>query len=190
MPSVTQPMVPECRCVSDWFRFSKSMRPRPRAIPRPMVMRTSATPSGTATESRAQSGFHSRVTPRLAVKRSDQADVLPDAGHRWPVSPSRYPGRAGLASRQPGNLVDWTIKPAPSLLGAPASFRPAPTSQQRRPTFGAATTAIGRWRSMCFGSSSIMAEVSTFGPRWFPRFGRPSALSAPEGSSLLHQLPS
>ena len=86
----------------------------------------------------------------------------------------------------------------PAVIGPQAfgEFRIIPTGANRQPAAAAYVRRAGddRYRPLAIDvlriEDGLVAEVTTFGPRWFPPFGLPSALSDPEGSSLSHPLPS
>ena len=90
-----------------------------------------------------------------------------------PPQPGTYVGRAAL-------IELWR----PAIVGPQAfgEFRIIPTGANRQPAAAAYVRRAGddRYRPLAIDvlriEDGLVAEVTTFGRRWFPRFGLPSAL--------------
>ena len=90
-----------------------------------------------------------------------------------PPQPGTYVGRAAL-------IELWR----PAIVGPQAfgEFRMIPTGANRQPAAATYVRRAGddRYRPLAIDvlriEDGLVAEVTTFGHRWFPRFGLPSEL--------------
>jgi RNA polymerase sigma-70 factor (ECF subfamily) len=105
--------------------------------------------------------------------RSLTALLREDARMAMPPQPGTWVGRDAL-------IELWR----PAVVGPEAfgEFRLIPTGANRQPAAAAYVRRSGddRYRPLSIDvlriEDALVAEVTTFGPRWFPRFGLPDAL--------------
>ncbi len=129
-----------------------------------------------------------REVLRRYIDASERADLQSlaallreDARSAMPPQPGTYVGRATL-------IELWR----PVVVGPQAfgEFRIIPTGANRQPAAATYVRRAGddRYRPLAIDvlriEDGLVAEVTTFGPRWFPRFGLPSALGLNEGAQL------
>jgi RNA polymerase sigma-70 factor (ECF subfamily) len=121
-----------------------------------------------------------REVLRRYIDASERADLQSlaallreDARMAMPPQPGTHVGRATL-------IELWR----PVVVGPQAfgELRIVPTGANRQPAAAAYVRRAGddRYRPLAIDvlriEDGLVAEVTTFGPRWFPRFGLPSAL--------------
>ncbi len=128
-----------------------------------------------------------REVLRRYIDASERADLASlaallreDARMAMPPQPGTYVGRAAL-------MELWR----PVVVGPQAfgEFRIIPTGANRQPAAAAYVRRAGddRYRPLAIDvlriEDGLVAEVTTFGRDWFPRFELPAALSGNEGAT-------